>query len=156
MCMNAVKTLKTSTEVKVRFSEVDSLGMVWHGNYVQYLEDAREKFGHSFGLEYLKIYALGYITPMFDLQIRYRHPARVDDILCVEIAYAPQRGAKIIYDYTITRPSDGMVILEARSIQLFQTKEGEFVVSKPDFIREWEEDNGISFAQSGLSHGITK
>ena len=46
----------TSTkEVLVRFNEVDSMSIVWHGNYVKYLEDGREDFGQKFGLSYLHI-----------------------------------------------------------------------------------------------------
>ncbi len=43
-------TLKSRIEVRVRFSEVDSLKMVWHGSYVKYMEDGREAFGREFGL----------------------------------------------------------------------------------------------------------
>ena len=35
------------TDIKVRFSEIDSLGILWHGNYVQYFEDGREAFGEK-------------------------------------------------------------------------------------------------------------
>lgn len=137
------KTLSTTTEVRVRFSEVDSLGMVWHGNYVQYLEDGREAFGHEHGLEYMYIYGNGYITPIVDLNIQYHHPAKVDDILIVETAYVPVRGAKIVYDYSIRRKSDGEPILSARTMQLFQSMDGVLEVSKPDFIRDWEKDHGL-------------
>jgi len=136
-------TLSVRTTVRVRFSEVDSLGMVWHGNYVQYLEDGREAFGRTHGLQYLEIYRQNYITPIVDLQMRYLNPARIDDELVVETRYIPQRGAKQVYDYTITRPADGKPILEARSVQLFQHTDGEFEVSKPEFIRQWEQEKGL-------------
>ena len=42
--------LSESIKIRVRFSEVDSIRMVWHGNYVTYLEDAREAFGRKYGL----------------------------------------------------------------------------------------------------------
>lgn len=153
--MNKKETgaLSVRTSVKVRFSEVDSLGMVWHGNYVQYLEDGREAFGHAFGLEYLNIYAQGLITPVADLQMRYLNPAKVDDRLVVETVYVPDRGAKLVYDYTIRRLADDTVILNARSIQLFQTVDGEFIVSKPDFIREWEAGHGIVYEKQAQYAG---
>ena len=31
-------------EIIVRFSEVDSMRIVWHGNYLKYFEDGRESF----------------------------------------------------------------------------------------------------------------
>ena len=46
------KVLKASKEFDVRFSEVDSMNIVWHGSYALYFEDAREEFGRVFGLSY--------------------------------------------------------------------------------------------------------
>jgi acyl-CoA thioester hydrolase len=42
--------LKCLTEIRIRFSEVDSMGVVWHGNYIRYFEDGRESFGNSMEL----------------------------------------------------------------------------------------------------------
>jgi len=50
--------LKASTEIEVRFSEVDSMNIVWHGAYSLYFEDAREAFGKKYGLGYLDILAM--------------------------------------------------------------------------------------------------
>lgn len=135
--------LSCLTRVTVRFSEVDFLGIVWHGNYVKYLEDGREEFGRRFGLEYMKIYERGFVAPVVDVHMQYKSPARIDDILTVETAYVPDRGAKVIYDYTVRREDSGQVLLTARSVQLIQTSDGELVLSKPDFLREWEAGNGI-------------
>ena len=41
---------------RVRFDEVDALGIVWHGNYVKYLEDGREAWGRKYGIPYMTIY----------------------------------------------------------------------------------------------------
>lgn len=40
-------------EFDIRFSEVDSMNVVWHGSYPLYFEDAREAFGRKYGLGYL-------------------------------------------------------------------------------------------------------
>ena len=37
--------LKVTIKVPVRFSEMDPIRVIWHGNYLKYLEDAREAFG---------------------------------------------------------------------------------------------------------------
>ena len=41
--------LSETVRVQVRFSEVDSIKMVWHGHYMTYMEDAREAFGRKYG-----------------------------------------------------------------------------------------------------------
>ena len=136
-------SLTTTVEVKVRFSEVDSLRIVWHGRYLEYLEDAREAFGHEFGLEYMYMYNQGFLAPMYDIKMKYLMPATTDDILLVTITYRPVRGAKIIFDYEIRRKEDNALLFRAETTQLFTTLEGEFVLSCPDFLTEWKKKNGI-------------
>lgn len=48
-----MKELKASKKFAIRFSEVDSMNVVWHGSYPLYFEDAREAFGEKYGLEYM-------------------------------------------------------------------------------------------------------
>lgn len=132
-----MEKLSTVVRVQVRFSEVDSIKMVWHGHYVQYLEDAREAFGRKFGLEYLYMFRCGYLAPMVDLHLRYQQTATVDDVLLVEITYHPCRGSKLMFDYRITRESDKAEILTATSIQLFTDLQGNQEVSEPDFLEAW-------------------
>lgn len=135
--------LNTTVRVKVRFSEVDSLRIVWHGRYLEYLEDAREAFGHEFGLEYMYMYDQGFLAPMYDIKMKYLMPATTDDTLLVTITYRPARGAKLIFDYEIRREADNALLFTAETTQLFTTHEGEFVLSCPDFLTEWKKKHNI-------------
>ena len=47
-----MKALKASKFFEIRFSEIDSMKVAWHGSYVLYLEDAREFWGAKYGLGY--------------------------------------------------------------------------------------------------------
>ena len=132
------KKLTAPTEIEIHFYDVDSINMVWHGNYVKYLEVGREAFGKKFGIGYMDIYNLGYVTPIVDLQIRYKNSVKFDETLIVETTYVPSKSAKLIFDYVIYKKSDKTVVAEASTTQLFMTREGEFEVSTPDFYREWK------------------
>lgn len=71
----APAALSCTTQTTVRFSEVDSMQVVWHGEYVRYFEDGREAFGREYpGLGYLDFYANGYTAPIVDLQLQYVSP----------------------------------------------------------------------------------
>ncbi|MDR1592553.1 MAG: acyl-CoA thioesterase [Prevotellaceae bacterium] len=133
-----MNNLKETVIVQVRFSEVDALRMVWHGNYLRYLEDAREAFGRKYGLDYRMIFDNGYITPVVDMHLEYKQPATMDDILDVEICYRAAKGGKIIFDYTIYKQKDKSLVLTAGTIQLFMTVEGVFEPSCPNFYAEWK------------------
>ncbi|HET6225857.1 MAG TPA: acyl-CoA thioesterase, partial [Bacteroidia bacterium] len=58
-----VSQLTNRTEVPVRFSEVDALGIVWHGHYLKFFEDGREAFGRQYGLGYLDIHKEEFVVP---------------------------------------------------------------------------------------------
>ena len=69
-----MKTLSIKKKLDIRFSEVDSMGVVWHGSYMLYLEDAREAFGEKYDLGYLRFFGEGYYAPLVDVQLKYKQP----------------------------------------------------------------------------------
>lgn len=130
--------LSLEYDFQVPFYDLDGIQMVWHGNYVKYMEDAREKFGAKYGFEYLHIFNSGYLAPVADMRIKYRNSARISEVLTMKITYVPSRAAKMVFEYLITRKSDNAVIIEAETSQLFVTREGVFEVSTPGFYAEWK------------------
>lgn len=137
------KTLTDRIEIRVRFCEVDALKMVWHGNYIKYLEDGREAFGRRYGLEYLLLNSLGYITPIVKLNVDYKSPATIDDILILETTYQLNPAAKLMYTYKLYNKRDNQLVAEAQTVQLFQTQDGTLEVSKPGFLEEWEHTHNL-------------
>ena len=129
--------------VEVRFSEVDSIRAVWHGNYVKYLEDAREEWGRKYGLGYMTIFENGYYAPVYQLSMQYLQMATVNDVLLVNIVYCKTIGGKIKFQYEIRRESDDALVLKAESLQLFTTREGEFSPYAPDFYVKWQQEHNI-------------
>ena len=136
--------LSVTLNFTVPFYDLDAIQMVWHGNYVKYMENAREAFGAKYGLEYLHIFNSGYTAPMVDMHIKYRNSARIGDNLGIKITYVPTKAAKLVFQYIITRPKDNAVIIEAETTQLFVSRSGVFELSNPDFIVEWKNRWNIS------------
>ncbi len=130
--------LQEEFDFQVPFYDLDGIQMVWHGNYVKYMEDAREKFGKKYGFEYLFIFNSGYLAPVADMHIKYRNSARISDVLTMKITYIPTRSAKMVFEYLLTRKSDNAIIIEAQTTQLFVSRSGEFEVSNPDFYADWK------------------
>ena len=91
--------LKSSKEIEVRFSEVDSMNIVWHGSYALYFEDAREQFGKEFGLTYMGYFDNGFYAPIVDLSFSYRKPLLYGQKARVDIIYRKTPAAKVIFDY---------------------------------------------------------
>ena len=133
------KTLSIETEIKVRFSEVDSMSIVWHGSYVKYFEDGREAFGKKYKLGYMDVYSHGYMTPLVKLDINYKKPLLYNDIAIVKTTFIDNPAAKIIFKYKIRRKSDDELIATAESIQVFLNKKRELEFYSPKFFIEWKQ-----------------
>lgn len=135
--------LTDRTEASVRFSEVDSIGIVWHGHFVKYLEDGRESFGRRYSLGYSDVFEQGFLTPIVKLDINYKLQVRYGDTVVIETTYVKCDAAKIIFDYTIYRKSDHAVVLTASSTQAFVNEQGELELTNPEFYQDWKIKHGI-------------
>jgi acyl-CoA thioester hydrolase len=142
---NRDKQLTAEKAFEVRFSEVDSMGIVWHGNYSLYFEDAREEFGKKYHLEYLYMFSLGFYAPLVELHFEYKRPLRVKDKGRVEITFRDTEAAKIIFDYKIYS-SENELIATGYSVQVFLNKSYNLVWETPEFFRQWKIMNGINSA----------
>jgi acyl-CoA thioester hydrolase len=130
--------LKASKEIEVRFSEVDSMNIVWHGSYALYFEDAREAFGAKYGLGYMDIFRNGYYAPLVDLQFSFKKPLSYGKQARIDITYRNTAAAKIIFDYAIVDTGDNSLIATGSSIQVFLDGEYRLVWGNPPFYEAWK------------------
>jgi len=134
-----MKTLKTSKEFSIRFSEVDSMNVVWHGSYALYFEDAREAFGREHGLSYSLIYDNGYYAPLVDLSFHYRKPITYGMKCRIDIIYRPTEAAKIVFDYEIHQADDDTLLATGHSVQVFMDRNYGLVWDCPEFYKQWRD-----------------
>ena len=130
-------------EVTVRFSEVDSMKIVWHGNYLKYFEDGRESFGLKYNLGYLDVYKHNVMIPIVKISCDYKKPLVYGDELVIETRYVPTETAKIVFEYTIFRKQDSEVVATGSSTQVFLTPEGELILNSPEFYTGWKRKWGV-------------
>lgn len=137
------KVLKASKVFDIRFSEVDSMNVVWHGSYMLYFEDAREEFGRQYKLEYLTIAKFGYYAPLVDMQFHYRKPLTYGMRPRIDIIYRPTEAAKIVFDYEIHDSESDELMASGRSVQVFMDLNYQLVWATPLFFIEWKRMWGI-------------
>jgi acyl-CoA thioester hydrolase len=135
--------LQTEKEIEIRFSEVDSMNIVWHGSYALYLEDAREAFGRKYNLEYLYMFGKGFYAPLVEMKLNYKRPLKYKDKAKIQITYRNTEAAKIIFDYKILDLETDEVLATAHTIQVFLDKDYNLVWSIPDFFLEWKKMNNL-------------
>lgn len=132
------KTLTASKTFDIRFSEVDSMNVVWHGNYAIYFEDAREEFGRKFDLGYLTMYGEGYYAPLVELSFKYKSPIIYGMKPEITITYTPTEAAKIVFDYEIRDTVSGRILATGRSVQVFMTLDYKMMLTNPEFFVRWK------------------
>jgi acyl-CoA thioester hydrolase len=138
------KSLEHIIEQDVRFSEVDSLGIVWHGHYVQYFEDGREAFGKQFGLAYLDFYSHGYVVPIVNINCDYKRFLKYGDQIRIETMYVACEPAKINFKYRVTNTATGELIVNGTTTQVFLAKDTlTLQLTNPDFFQEWKVKHGL-------------
>lgn len=106
-------------DVIIRFSEVDSLGILWHGNYVQFFEDGREAFGEKYGLSYLSIRDHGYFVPVTKLELHFKKYVKYGTLLEVETTFHYTKSAKIVFSYKILIKHTKETVCTGKSEQVF-------------------------------------
>jgi acyl-CoA thioester hydrolase len=130
-------------EISVRFSEVDSLQIVWHGNYLKYFEDGREAFGKEFDLGYLDVYKNGLLIPVVKIECEYKYPVKYGDKIIIKTKYIQCDEAKIQFHYTIVRKSDNKLVATGKSVQVFLDNNYELYLTLPPFYEKWKRKMGL-------------
>jgi acyl-CoA thioester hydrolase len=100
----------TITRMRVRFCDTDLMGIVHHANYLAYFEAGRVAWLRRRGVTYSEWAGRGMHLPVVDASLRYRQPARFDDLIDVETVLSELRAASLRYDYRIRR--DGLLLAE--------------------------------------------
>lgn len=116
--------------IPVRFAECDSYGMVWHGHYALYLEQAREALTARFGFTAAKALALGYRVPITRMEVRYRLPARPDSVVRVTARLRPPEVARFLMDYDV-RGEKGELLATGQTEQVVINAAGELLLTLP-------------------------
>ncbi len=128
----------------MRFSEVDSLGIVWHGHYLQYFEDGREAFGKKYGMGYLDFYSHGYVVPIVNSQCNYKRFLRYGDRIVIETTFIPCASAKINFEYRLINAGTKELIATGSTLQVFLSRDNLVLqLTNPDFFQDWKVKQGL-------------
>ncbi len=93
--------------VRVYFEDTDFSGVVYHANYLRYMERARSDLLRVLGIEQRAAFEAGQgVYVVADLAIRYVAPARLDDDLLVETICRAVGGATVAMGQRILRGHD--------------------------------------------------
>lgn len=85
--------------IQVYPHQTDYAGVVWHGTYVQWLEEARIEYLRSLGLDYSELVALGCDLPVVELSLKYHYPLRLGNQAILRTRMNEMSGVRMHWDY---------------------------------------------------------
>ena len=107
----------TDIVLQVQFYDIDSMDVVWHGNYVRYLETARCALLDKIGYNYVDMKASGYLWPVIDLQLRYIEPLIFNQKIKVQATLVEWEN-RLKINYVITDLDTGRRLTKASTTQV--------------------------------------
>lgn len=94
------------------------MGVVYHGNYAQYLEMARVEWLRDLGISYKNMELDGIMLPVISLSINYLKPALYDDLVTVRVFLKKKPAVRIEFDYEIMNEA-GDLLVTANTVLVF-------------------------------------
>jgi acyl-CoA thioester hydrolase len=105
--------LSGEISIRVRYAETDRMGLLHHANYLVYFEQGRTELLRSQGLAYRDLEDQGFLLVLTRVQVRYRSPARYDEVLTLRTTVVRTTLVKIEHRYELLR--DGMLLAEGET-----------------------------------------
>ncbi len=100
-------------EKRIYYHDTDAGGVVYYGNYLKYLEEARTEFLENKGLSVKAFHERKFLYAVRKCTITYRSPARYGDKILCDAKLKSITAAQFVFDQTITDKESGRLLVEA-------------------------------------------
>ncbi len=124
---------KNKFSFRVRYGETDQMGVVYYGNYAQYLEIGRVEWLRSLGFSYKSMEESGIMLPVISLQIDFKKPATYDEQITVITKLKKLPSVRIEFDFEIWNEQDQLLI-SANTVLVFMDMNTKRPIKCPDYI----------------------
>ena len=114
--MRKAGAISATVEATVAFHDIDIIGVMWHGHYLKYLENARWALMNQIGFGFEVMNASGFSWPIVEMHVKYVHAAKLNDQLRVRASLV-EWANRLAVNYLVLR-ADGERLARARSVQV--------------------------------------
>ncbi len=121
-----------TASLRVIYGDTDQMGVVYYANYLRYFEVARNEWLRARGHDYRSFEAEGRFIPVVEVQVRYRSPARYDDLLDIYTRPIEFRNGSVRFSYALHRQSDQTLLTEGQTLHACIGRDG-----RPTRFPEW-------------------
>ncbi len=121
-------------QVRVRYSETDQMGVVYHGNYIPYFEIGRVEWLRNKGVSYKSLEESGIALPIVSMTVNYKKPARYDDLLTVKTTFKQYSSVKIEFDCEIWSAENELLTTAQFILVFVDIKLGKAIIPPADLL----------------------
>ncbi|MDR2192323.1 MAG: acyl-CoA thioesterase [Endomicrobium sp.] len=127
--------LSCEIEIAARFSELDPMNIVWHGNYAVYFELGRLALGKKYGMGYTDFYNNGVIIPLKQIHFDYFKSLEFEKTYKLQTLLYWNEAARLDFEFSIYNENKEQMT-SGYSVQLMVDKNLGILVNKPPFFEE--------------------
>ncbi len=109
--------LSIDFELSPAFHDLDPMHIVWHGNYVKYLELARCALLAKFNYDYPQMRDSGYAWPIVDMRLKYVKTVEFGQRIIIRATIVEWEN-RLKIDYVVRDAATGQKINQAYTIQV--------------------------------------
>jgi acyl-CoA thioester hydrolase len=128
-------------QIRVRYAETDRMGLLHHANYLVYFEQGRTELLRTKGVAYRDLEDQGFLLVLTKAEVRYRSPARYDDLLTLRTIVERVTSVRIDHRYELLR--DGTILAEGATTLACIDREGR-IQAMPDWLRDGTPPGGAT------------
>jgi len=121
--------------LRVRYGETDKMGIVYYGNYATYLEQGRTEWLRDIGFSYKWMEDNGIHLPVVELSVKYKAPARYDDVLTVTTTLKKIPTYSIEFTYEIHN-QEGQLLITGETSLVFVNSITNKLQRAPNYLLE--------------------
>jgi acyl-CoA thioester hydrolase len=137
------------SEFRVRYSETDQMGVVYHTNYLVWCEIGRTDFLRRSGSTYADLERQGVLLAVSEASIRYHAAARYDNLIRVETRLSGVRSRAVTFDYTVTNAESAERLASARTSLVSLDARGRPVKLPDELRRRLEKELSVESTSTG-------
>ena len=107
--------LVSTKEIEVRYAETDQMGVVYHANYLVWMELGRTQLIKDLGFSYAQMEKDGIISPVIDIQVSYKKPLKYGEVATIRTWIDKYDGFRSVYGYEVLNPAGEVAIIASSS-----------------------------------------
>lgn len=125
--------MTSETQIRVRYGETDQMGVVYHGNYALYFEQARTEALRQIDITYKSLEEFGVMMPVVSLHVDFKRSAKYDDLLTIKSYMRELPTAKIVLEYEVLN-EEGLLLATGNSTLVFMDKNSNRPIRCPEHL----------------------